>query len=186
MENYDQQESNGKKTLWIIGGIILVVMIIALVYGATQKSLKNATQNADDEQVQLTSDGTTSSTVKGSNTTVPLEDLIELPVAITKLEVVNLETFPQKVQAHVTYGLSGDCAVADAPNVSASGKVFTITMTSHAKKNAPCTKNIVSGDTVIDLPVEGLPAGTYTVKAAKISKTFKLSADNEIQFSGDK
>jgi hypothetical protein len=45
--NYDQNESNGKKTLWIIGGIILVVMIIALVYGATQKSLNKADVQAD-------------------------------------------------------------------------------------------------------------------------------------------
>ncbi len=186
--NYDQNESNGKKTLWIIGGIILVVMIIALVYGATQKTLNKADVQADTVTNETVRTQNQSGSVKNSGTTAVLGDVetIELPVGITSLDVVNLQTFPQKVQARVGYSLSGNCAVLDTPTVTVSGKVFTVSLTSRAPKDAPCTKNLVPGDSVVDIPVEGLAAGKYSVKVGKSTKTFTLVADNQIQYSGDK
>lgn len=188
--NYDQNESNGKKTLWIIGGIILVVMIIALVYGATQKSLNKADVQADTvaNEAVRTSNQSNSAAVKNSGTTTVLGDTetIDLPVGITSLDVVNLQTFPQKVQARVGYNLSGNCAVLDTPTVTGTGKVFTVSLTSKAPKDAPCTKNLVPGDIVVEIPVEGLAAGKYSVKVGKSVKTFTLVADNKIQYSGDK
>jgi hypothetical protein len=53
-------------------------------------------------------------------------------------------------------------------------------------KDAVCTQVVTSQETVIDIPVSGLAAGTYSVALGKITKTFKLLADNEIQFSSDK
>lgn len=194
MNNYDQEESNGKKTLWIIGGIILVVMIVALVYGATQKSLKNADTAADSSNETIQLDKPTTGAVKptvttgtGSDTAVLGDsDMIELPVSITKMDVVNLKTIPQQVQARISYGLSGDCAVVDTPNMSISGKVFTVTMTSHAPKNAPCTRNIVPGEIVVELPVDGLAVGKYTVKAGTISKTVSIVAESSLVPIGEK
>lgn len=186
--NYDQNESNGKKTLWIIGGIILVVMIIAIVYGATQKSLNKADVQADTVASETVRTPNQTGAIKNSGTSSVLGDVetIELPVGITSLDVVNLQTFPQKVQARIGYSLSGNCAVLDTPAVTGSGKVFTVVLTSRAPKDAPCTKNIVPGDIVIDIPVEGLAAGKYSVKVGKSTKTFALVADNKIQYSGDK
>ena len=186
--NYDQNESNGKKTLWIIGGIILVVMIIALVYGATQKSLNKADTQADTVATETVRTASQSGSVKNLGTTSVLgtTETIELPVGVTSLDVVNLQTFPQKVQARVGYSLSGNCAALDTPAVTGSGKVFTVSLTSRAPKDAPCTKNLIPGDIVVDIPVEGLAAGKYSVKVGKSTKTFTLVADNKIQYSGDK
>ncbi len=189
-QNYEPTESNGKRTLWIIGGIILVVMIIALVYGATQKTLKNTETDisGNESDVQLNNQNQSKGTVSTGTDTAVLgaAEMIELPVTIKGLDVVNLQTFPQKVQSRITYSLQGNCAVLDTPTVVVSGKVFTVEMTSRAPKDASCTKDPVPGDIVVDIPVTGLPAGKYTVKAGKSSKTFTLAADNQIQYSGDK
>lgn len=187
--NYDQSESNGKKTLWIIGGIILVVMIVALVYGATQKSLNKADMQADATTNETVRTQTQTGSVKnqsGTTAVLAATETVDLPVGITSLDVVNLQTFPQKVQARVGYTLSGDCAVLGTPTVTGQGKVFTVSLTSQAPKDAPCTKNLVPGDVVVDIPVEGLAAGKYSVKVGKSVKAFTLVADNKIQYSGDK
>lgn len=189
--NYEEGSSNGKKTLWIIGGIIVVVMIVALVYGATQRSLKQ-TSDTPGEDITITPTGGVSDQGLApaqprptSDTPIP-ENMVALPVQVNSLDVVNLETFPQKVQARVTYGLSGSCAVLDTPVVKQSGKTFTITMTSRALKDVACTKAIVPGEIVIDIPVLGIAAGNYSVKLGTITKSFTLKSDNEIQFTSDK
>jgi hypothetical protein len=212
--NYEEGGmSQGKKTLWIIGGVILVIMIIGLVYGATQRSLKNADEAASNDSVVITpknggssnqvntspsgqSAGNTSDSANGIGAgandagtgiggTAIIEQ-VELPVTINSLAVVNLDTLPQKVQAKVTYGLSGDCAVLDTPQIATSGKIISLVLTSRAPKNAPCTKNIVPGETIIDIPVAGLDPGKYTVKLAKYTKTFTLKADSQLNTSVEK
>lgn len=187
---YEPSESNGKKTLWIIGGIILVVMIIALVYGATQKTLKNAETDTGGNEpgVQLNTQNQPKGTVSTGTDTAVLgaAEMIELPVTVKGLDVVNLQTFPQRVQSNISYNLQGNCAVLDTPTVTVSGKVFTVVMTSHAPKDAVCTKDSIPGDTVVEIPVAGLAAGKYTVKAGKIARSLTMVADNQIQYSGDK
>ena len=189
-QNYEPSESNGRKTLWIIGGIILVVMIIALVYGATQQSLNNdqniANTSSESAQAAIQGRDGDAATNGSDRMVMGSAETVELPVAVTGIEVVNLHSFPQKVQARVTYTLQGECAILDNPAISHSGKTFTITLASRAPKNIPCTKNPVPGDRVVDVPVAGLPAGKYTVKVGKSSKVFTLLADNQIQYSGDK
>ncbi len=189
--NYEEGASQGNKTLWIIGGIIVVIMIIGLVYGATQRSLKTTDQNTDDDALVVLDPVTGNRLPSSGNNTpgVPAladSEKVVLPVEITSLDVVNLETFPNQVQARIAYGLSGDCAVLDTPTVSLVGTVYTVTMTSYAPKDAVCTKNIVPGERVVVIPVEGVRAGTYSVKVGSKTKTFTLQTDNKVQFSGDK
>jgi hypothetical protein len=186
--NYDQQESNGKKTLWIIGGIILVVMIVALIYGATQKSLKNADLNADSSSLQVIQSPAPNSvkTVTSSSAVLGDSEMIELPVTIKTMDVVNLQRIPQEAQVRIGYSLLGECGVLDTPVVAVTGKVFKVTLTAHALKDAQCNKVVVPGEIIVNLPIEGIPAGKYSVRVGKSVKSLTLVADNQIQYSGDK
>lgn len=188
--NYEEGSNNGKKTLWIIGGIILVIMIVGVVYGATQRSLKKADQAIDDS-VRVTQSGGTSSNgvvrpvTPSSNDPVP-ENMVAVAVTVSKLDVVNLESFPQRVQARVGYQLANGCAVLDTPTITKTGSTFTIALSSRAEKDKVCTQALVPGEVVIEVPVEGLAAGKYSVKVGTTTKTFTLQADNEVQFYSDK
>ncbi len=179
---YEQRpEGSGKKTLLIIGGIILVVMIIALVYGATQKTIKNS--DTTGSNVPVTNQPAPST--QGSGTVMGAERVAVTPT-ITGLDVVNLETFPYKVQARVKGTVPEGCAAFDTPTVAQSGKTFTISVTASKPKDAVCTQAVTQQEAVVDVPVAGLSAGTYTVKTGKYSKTFKLSSDNSVQYTSDK
>lgn len=181
--NYDNQESGSKKTLWIIGGIVLVIMVVGLVYGATQKTIKNS----GGVQAPSASLNAPSINSTGSDALVlGTSETIETPVSITGMDVVNLQTFPQKVQARVMYTLQGKCSVLDTPTVSHSGKIFTISLTARAAKDTSCEPTAVSGNVVIDIPVADLLAGTYSVKIAKFTKSFIFKQDNQVQYTSDK
>lgn len=188
--NYEEGSNNGKKTLWIIGGIILVIMIVGVVYGATQRSLKKADQAIDDS-VTVTQPGGTSSNgvvrpaAPSANNPIP-ENMVAVAVTVSKLDVVNLESFPQRVQARVGYQLANGCAVLDTPTIAKSDSTFTVALSSRAGKDKVCTQASTSKEVVIEIPVEGLVAGKYSVKVGNITKTFTLQADNEVQFYSDK
>lgn len=177
--NYENinQEEGGKKTLWIIGGIILVVAIIAVVYGATQKTLKKNTDTNTDGSVTMNEDGTT---VLGADRVVVSGS------TVTAMDVVNLQTFPYKVQARIKGTVPDSCSTFDTPKVTSSGKTFTITVTASHPKDAVCAQVVTDREVVIDLPVAGLAAGTYTVKVGATTKTFTLATNNTIEYSGDK
>lgn len=189
--NYEERVGNGKKMIWIIGGIILVIMVVGLVYGATQRSLKQADQEADSDTVTINQSGPTSTngTVKpvAPAANEPLAaNMVSYPVTVTKLDVVNLESFPERVQARVAYELANGCAVLDTPTITKTGNAFTITMSSRGEKDANCTQALVPGEIVIEVPVEGLPAGKYSVKVGTTTKSFTLSAENKTQYYSDK
>jgi hypothetical protein len=112
--------------------------------------------------------------------------MVAYPVYVNKLDVVNLESFPERVQARVAYDLANGCAVLDTPTITKSGNTFTVALTSRAEKDANCTQALIPGDIVIEIPVEGLPAGNYTVKVGSATKTFSLSAENKTQYYSDK
>lgn len=181
MDPYENPESHSNKTLWIIGGIILLVMIIALIYGLTQKTLLKV----DDDASSVTP---TLHTPTRTNTKDPFsgKETVVTPVTTHTLEVVNLETNPPQVQAHITYDLSGDCSILDTPVATLVDKKFSLDLTARALKDAPCTKNLVPGEVVVDLDVQKLSPGTYTVTAGKQKTTFTLQALEHLAPTADK
>ena len=58
----------------------------------------------------------------------------------------------------------------------APGKTFTLTVKTARPLGMMCTEALVPYEKTVSLPVSGLPAGTYTVKASEQSATFELSA----------
>ncbi len=170
------QPGDGKKTMWIIGGLVAVIAIVGVIYGATQSTIKKTNQIEDNTPLNTTSDANQVAAAR-----------VTSPVTYTGFDVVNLQTFPYRVQVRVRANASEGCVTADVPTVATAGKVFTITMTGSKEVDAMCTQAITAIENVVELPVTDLAAGNYTVKLGTLkAKTFTLAADNKIQFSGDK
>lgn len=162
------------KTWWIVIGVILVIAVIGIIYGATQRSLKNSNM-ANEGQVPVTQNGE----VAG--------DRVSEPVTYTGFDVVNLQTFPYRVQVRVRGTVPEGCAVAGTPTATVSGKVFTVTMDASKPADAVCTQVVTNVEGVVELPVSGLAAGTYSVKVGTMpAKSFTLAVNNTIQYTGDK
>lgn len=167
-------DDGGNKTWLIVGGIILVLAVIGIIYGATQRSLHNGGANNQDN-VPVTQNGQ----VAG--------DRVSVPVTYAGYDVVNLQTFPYRVQVRVRGTVPEGCAVAATPTATVSGKVFTVSMEASKPADAVCTQVVTNVEGVVELPVAGLAAGTYSVKVGTLAaKSFTLAADNTVQYSGDK
>lgn len=176
MEPYENPEQNGKKTLWIIGGIILVIMLVGIVYGATQRTLKKTDTPSDTVPVNQTTD---------QKQVLSRETAEKTPATVSDIALANLGTFPYRVQAKITGEMSDGCSQPDVV-FTQSGKTFTADVTGLKESGSMCTMVVTPFETVVDVPVAGLGAGTYTVKLGDLSKTFTLVAENKIQFIGDK
>jgi hypothetical protein len=189
-QQYTDGPSNSSKTLWIIGGIVLVIMIIGVVYAATQKSLKNANQAATTaETVPLNSGSqTTTSTnaVSANGTVLGASDRVSVVPTLKALDLANLQTFPYQVQARITGTVPDGCSTLDTPAITQTGNIFTISVTASHPKDMMCTQVITSQSAVVDVPVSGVSAGKYYVVLGKIKKSFTLVQSNQIQYSGDK
>ncbi len=181
MENYESTQLGKKQIFWIIGGVIIVIMIIGIVYSSTQKTLKNTDSGSVENSLEKKDViDLKNGEVKG------VVEMVDVPVTVTGLDIVNLQTFPQRVQARIKGTVPDGCSLFTSPMITRIGNTFTISLTGTHPKDSVCTQVITPQETVIDIPVEGLPAGIYTATIGKITKTFKLVADNEIQFSSDK
>jgi heme/copper-type cytochrome/quinol oxidase subunit 2 len=170
-------EPKSKAGLWTAIGIVVVIVIIALIYFATQKTIKN------DANIQ--NDPITNAPITGTTTVAGAERIAVTP-SISALEINNLQTFPYKVQARVKANLPDACSDLDTPTVARSGNTFTITATASKVKDAVCAQVITPKEIVVDLPVAGLSAGKYAVKLGTITKTFTLASDNTIEYTSDK
>ncbi|MDB4984330.1 MAG: hypothetical protein JWM20_509 [Patescibacteria group bacterium] len=166
-------------TIVIVIGIILVILV-AVAYALTRNSAVPATNS--DTSLQLndvpsqTAGTPASATATNYTTSTP---------TISALTLVNLETFPVQYQARVSFDLPDSCTTADS-SISKSANVFTIVVTGSRPTGAVCAQAIVPSQQTVNIPTAGLAAGTYTVKAGKFSKTFKIAATNETTFTSDK
>lgn len=176
MDAYEDSNQGSKKTLWIIGGVILLIMIVAVIYGITQKTINNNTEN-------LTIDE--NSSVLKDNQVKAGQEMITTPVALKTLDLVNLQTIPQKVQARITADLADACSRANAV-VTSSGNSFTITLTAQKPKDSVCAQVVTAYESIVDLPVAELALGKYSVTVGGISKTFTLSPVTVPVYGSDK
>lgn len=185
-QNYENEAGNGKKTLWIIGGIILVIMIIALVYGATQKNLSG---QADQEPVRSDAARTT---VPAKSQTQPAQavsgasDRVSVTPSISSMDLVNLETVPYQAQARIQGTVPDGCSEFDQPAAVRTGNVITVSVTASHARDATCSQAATKRSTVVDLPVAGLDDGKYVVRLGTISRTLEISSAKASQYTGDK
>lgn len=185
-QNYENESGSGKKTLWIIGGIILVVMIIALVYGATQKNLSGEImKDSSEKSTPIVSSSTTGQTMT-SQEVLGITDRIEVIPSLVSMDLVNLETIPYQAQARISGTVPDGCSQFDTPTTNRIGNIITISLTASHAKDATCSQAPTKRSVIVQLPVAGLDEGNYIVTFGTISKTLTLSTAKALQYTDDK
>jgi hypothetical protein len=164
----------------VVGGIIIVLLIVAvIVYAAVRHTanapLANTVQPIPINQQPAAATGT----APVSGQTVPES------FTITGLSVVEAQSFPYQVTANVAIDLAETCSSATG-TATQNGKTFTVAITATKPAGAVCGQIVAPQTVSVSLPVAGLNAGTYTVKAGTFSKTFTLAQNNEINYSSGK
>lgn len=98
---------------------------------------------------------------------------------LDSIEVVLLESFPVQAQVIVKGNLPDGCTELDEIVVVREGDTFVLTInTRKPTGDIACTEALVPFEEKVDLDIEGLEAGTYTVVAQDLEATFTLETNN--------
>jgi hypothetical protein len=97
---------------------------------------------------------------------------------VENLEVMILESFPVQVNVVVRGSLPDGCTTIQTITTSRESDRFDLTILTQRPIGAECTEALVPFEETVSLDVFGLPAGTYTVKAADQTASFQLDVDN--------
>lgn len=100
-------------------------------------------------------------------------------VYVDALKLNIMESFPIQVNATVSGNLADGCVVLDDIEVTRDEDTFTLEFETHSEGDV-CTQALVPFEETVNLDVEGLPAGMYTVVAGDVSETFTFDVDNTI------
>lgn len=99
--------------------------------------------------------------------------------AVESLQVLLLETFPLGAQAVVTGFLPDGCTELVEVNVEQEDQEFILTLvTRRPTGDIACTMALVPFEESVNLEIQGLEAGTYTVTAQDQQAQFTLDVDN--------
>lgn len=95
------------------------------------------------------------------------------------LSIDILESYPVQVRVNLSGHLPDGCTKIREIRSSRDGNTFTIqVITKTLGGDVMCTMALVPFQESIDLEVEGLPAGKYTVRYGGLSASFTLDTDN--------
>ena len=98
---------------------------------------------------------------------------------IESLEILLLESFPLQAQVIVSGTLPDGCTEIDEITVERDQQEFVVNViTRRPSGDVACTQALVPFEETVDLDIEGLEAGTYTVIAQDQEATFTLEVDN--------
>ena len=101
---------------------------------------------------------------------------------VDSLEVVLLESFPLQAQAVVRGNLPDGCTELHEITVEKVGNQFNLLLqTRRPTGDVSCIQALVPFEESVDLDIEGLEAGAYTVAAQDQEATFKLDVDNTLE-----
>ena len=105
---------------------------------------------------------------------------------VDSVEVVLLESFPIQAQVIVTGNLPDGCTELHEITIEREGDQFVLTInTRRPTGDVACTEALVPFEETVDVDIEGLEAGTYTVIAQDQEATFRLEVDNVLSDEGD-
>lgn len=113
--------------------------------------------------------------------TPPAQDEFEYGqnATVEDLEVMLLESFPLQAQVRVSGYLPDGCTELYEITVERQNENFILTLTTRRPTgDIACTQALVPFEEIVDLDIEGLEAGTYTVIAQDQEAQFTLDVDN--------
>ncbi len=98
-----------------------------------------------------------------------------IPVSI---DILMMESMPVQVAVVAHVNLPNDCMVISGVEQNLEGNTFQITLLTEQPTDRACSDVIVPVEQRIDLEVEGLAAGVYTVDVGGVTGGFELAVDN--------
>jgi len=99
---------------------------------------------------------------------------------VDEVEVMMMESLPATAAVIARGHLADGCTqiVDMSMQIDEEAGFFKVILGTFRDPEAMCTLALVPFEEVIDLPILGLPAGTYTVEVNGITTTFELAIDN--------
>jgi inhibitor of cysteine peptidase len=101
-------------------------------------------------------------------------------IFVDDLKINLMESFPIQVSATVVGNLPDGCTrIVDSRAELIDESTFELRIITERPEDMMCTMALVPFEEHIILDVEGLPAGTYTVKGFGLENSFTLDVDNK-------
>lgn len=97
---------------------------------------------------------------------------------VEKIDLLELESFPVKINAGLSGYLSDGCTEIERVEQERSENVFELKVITRRPKDAICTMQLAPFEESVPLDVYGLPAGEYVVRVGDVETAFTLNADN--------
>lgn len=99
---------------------------------------------------------------------------------VDSMEILILESFPVQVKVDVVGNLPDGCtSIVGSKSEMVNDSTFELSIYTERPEDMMCTQALVPFEESISLEVEGLAAGTYTVKGFGIEETFTIDVDNK-------
>jgi len=99
---------------------------------------------------------------------------------IDELEVIIMESLPATAAVIARGNLADGCThiVDMSMQIDEEAELFKVILGTYRDPEAMCTMALVPFEEVVELPILGLFAGTYTVEVNGMTTTFELAVDN--------
>ncbi len=99
---------------------------------------------------------------------------------VDEVSVIIMESLPGTAAVIARGDLPDGCtSIVDMQMmIDEEAGLFQVTLGTYRDPEAMCTEALVPFEEVIELPILGLPAGTYTVEVNGVATTFELAVDN--------
>ncbi len=117
----------------------------------------------------------------GSGAPVDIEEPAGVGLApVDELEVIIMESLPATAAVIARGHLADGCThiVDMSMQIDEEARFFKVILGTYRDPEAMCTMALVPFEEVVELPILGLPAGTYTVEVNGMTTTFDLAVDN--------
>ena len=100
--------------------------------------------------------------------------------AVDEVSVIIMETLPGTAAVIAQGYLPDGCtSIVDMRmTIDEEAGLFQVTLGTYRDPEAMCTMALVPFEEVVELPIMGLAAGTYTVEVNGVGTTFELAVDN--------
>ena len=101
-------------------------------------------------------------------------------IFVDDLKINIMESFPVQVSATVVGNLPDGCTrIVDSKAEMIDETTFELRIITERPEDMMCTMALVPFEEHINLDVEGLPAGTYTVNGFGLENSFTFDMDNK-------
>jgi len=114
---------------------------------------------------------------------VPVDDgyIYGEEAIVDSVEILLMETFPVEASAIVSGNLPDGCTDLYEIDVAREDQEFNLTVVTRRDPEGVCTMALEPFEETVDLDIEGLDAGTYTVIAQDQQAEFTLDVDNVLE-----